>query len=127
MLAHEGGRRLDRFVDAVVRAPDGSVVAVLDAKNKLFARETPPPRDDVHQVLSYAGASSARRACLIGLAEAKASGPHAARWRAAWGAITLESVALPGLGSYAALGAALESWARRAFAEGQAPAVKRGA
>ncbi len=121
VLARERGRQLDRFVDAVVRDPTGRVVAVLDAKNKLFARESPPPRDDVHQVLSYAGAAGARRACLIGLAEARAAGAHAARWRAAWGAITLESVALPGLGPYPALGAALDAWARRALAEWRAP------
>lgn len=117
ILARDRGRQLDRYVDAVVRDPSGRVVAVLDAKNKLFSRESPPPRDDVHQVLSYAAATGARRACLIGLADARSPGPHAARWRATWGALTLESVALPGLGPYAALGAALEEWAGRALGE----------
>ncbi|HEU4405215.1 MAG TPA: hypothetical protein VFS43_07990 [Polyangiaceae bacterium] len=126
VLARERGRQLDRFVDAVVRDPAGGVVAVLDAKNKLFAHKSPPPRDDVHQVLSYAAASGARRACLVGLADARSPGAHAARWQASWGALTLESVALPGLGPYPALGAALDEWARRAFGEWGAPGPTRG-
>jgi McrBC 5-methylcytosine restriction system component len=117
VLARDNRKQLDRFVDAIVRDEAGRVVAVLDAKNKLFARGRPPPRDDVHQVFSYAAASAARRACLLGLAEARAPGPLAARWNATWGALTLECVALPGFGPYAALCAALEEWAGRAFGE----------
>lgn len=101
--------QLHRALDVSIRDDRGDLVAILDAKNKAFDAGV-PPRDDVHQLVTYMATLRCPFGALVGLQAdgAPASGEYTLR-----GGVGRVHVArLPGRGGMEELAASLVAWSR---------------
>ena len=110
VLAKGQKRALNRQMDITVRDATGSVRAIIDAKNKLLDAKSVPPRDDVHQMISYMTAARCRHGFLVGLSGDAVDSAAIERWEIEGGMGTLCGVALPGQGSYDLFEKAMRDW-----------------
>lgn len=100
---------LHRALDVSIRDARGDLVAILDAKNKAFDAGV-PPRDDVHQLVTYMATLRCPLGALVGLQTdgAPASGAYTLRGHLG----RLLVARLPGRGAMEELRAALIAWSR---------------
>jgi hypothetical protein len=100
---------LHRHLDVAVHDPTGSLVAILDAKNKSFEGGI-PARDDVHQIVTYMATQKCRLGVLVGVQPGDELPPQEYRLRGDMG--RLQIVGLPGLGEMEEMVAAAANWCR---------------
>ncbi len=100
---------LHRFLDVGVRDMQGRLRMILDAKNKALAGKK-PPRDDLHQLVTYMGTLQCQEGALIGVAP-RQSGVVETVYEMQGSVGRVRVVGLPGLGSIDALATALRDWA----------------
>jgi 5-methylcytosine-specific restriction enzyme subunit McrC len=102
------GNALDRFLDVAIWDPSGRLRMVLDAKNKDLGADH-PPREDVHQMVTYMATRSCRHGVLVGMG----SSPSSKRFEMTGGVGTLEVVRLPGTRGIEQLRGHLRAWVER--------------
>ncbi len=97
-----------RYLDVGVRDEQGRLRMILDAKNKAFVGRK-PPRDDVHQMVTYMSTLECSEGALVGIG-GQAQGPSNTVYRLQGGVGRLQVVALPGKGTIDDLRAGLKIW-----------------
>lgn len=97
--------RLQRWLDVAIWDDQDRRVAILDAKNKGLD-ESAPPRDDVHQMVSYLATQRCRLGLLVGIQ--KGSAPAQSEYRLSGDLGRLLVVRLPGRGTMEEMRVALE-------------------
>lgn len=114
---------LHRFLDVGVRDVHGRLRMILDAKNKALTGKK-PPRDDLHQLVTYMGTLRCPDGALIGVAPRQA-GVTKTVYEMHGDVGRCQVVGLPGLGSVEALAEGLREWveAEAAWSGSRKPGV----
>ncbi len=99
---------ITRYLDVGVRDQRGRLRMILDAKNKAFVGRK-PPRDDVHQLVTYMSALRCSEGALVGVGS-QAQGPASTIYRLDGGVGRLHVVSLPGKSTITELRKGLKTW-----------------
>ena len=110
---------LHRFLDVGIRDVQGRLRMILDAKNKALTGKK-PPRDDLHQLITYMSTLQCREGALICVAP-RQSGVIKAVYDLHGEVGRLQVVGLPGLGSVEALITGLTQWVEAEAAWSKSP------